>query len=72
MSSKRSSNLTARNIPHAAQTARAPGRAWIRCTKEEEKVKFLTDVLCKGVGLPTDEELIISEEKRRTASSMDK
>ena len=72
MSSKQSSTLTARNIPCAAPTGRALWRVWIRCTKEEEKVKFLTDLLCKGVGLPTDEEFIISEEKKRTASSMDK
>ena len=55
-------NHTARNIPCAAQTERALWRAWIKSTKEEEKVRFLSDLVSKGVGLHSNEGFVISEE----------
>ena len=33
-------------------------------------MKFLSDLVSKGVGLPSDEEFVISKENRRTASHM--
>ena len=44
----------------------------IKCTKEEETVRFLTDLISLGVGLPSDKEFVLSEEGRRRASKLGK
>ena len=54
----------------AASTERVLWRVWIRCTKEEETSKFLSELVSLGVGVACDEEFILSEERRMKASKL--
>ena len=67
-----STPTTAGPKPQSALTSRILWRVWKKCTKEEETVRFLTDLISLGVGLPSDEEFILSEEGRRRASKLGK
>ena len=71
MSSKPNCSTTTAGVKtRAASTERALWRVWIRCTKQEETSKFLSELVSLGVGVACDEEFILSEERRMKASKL--
>ena len=58
------------NSKRAAQTKRALRRVSEKCVKSEEVEVFFRSLLREGVGVPTDEEFLLSEEGRRKSGSM--
>ena len=70
MSSTTSSNTTTSVKSEVAKTTRALRRAWQKCIRSEELSRFLGDLLTEGVGVPKDEEYLISEDGRRKAGKM--
>ena len=45
-------------------------RVWVKCTESEENEKFFGNLLDKGVGVPSDEEFLKSEDGRRKAGGV--
>ena len=70
MSSIPSLNHTITFKSEIAKTTRALRRAWQKCIRSEELSRFLGDLLTEGVGVPKDEEFLISEDGRRKAGKM--
>ena len=70
MSSIPSLNHTITLKSEIAKTTRALRRAWQKCIRSEELSRFLGDLLTEGVGVPKDEEFLISEDGRRKAGKM--
>ena len=57
--------ITASQKTRAAKTDRAFWKVWVKCTESEETEKFFFKLLMEGVGIPADEEFLISVEGRR-------
>ena len=53
-----------------AKTTRALRRAWLKCIQSEELSRFLGNLLAEGVGVPSDEEFLKSEDGRRNEGKM--
>ena len=70
INSQSNSFTTASQKTEAAQIERALRRVWVKCTESEENEKFFGDLLNKGVGVPSDEEFLKSEEGRRKAGGV--
>ena len=61
---------TASEKSRAAKTESTLRRAAVKCTKAEEVVRFLGDLLKEGISVPSDEEFLLSKEGQMKAHEL--